>query len=115
MAYIQIRSANFANVHVRLDGSGVTHPDNGGGTVNCQYGGGPWETYTRVNNADGTVSFQAMSFASVFLRMDGRGVTRPVDAGAIACKWAIHRRSLGKVQHRLERRRNLVAPVKRIR
>lgn len=83
MSYMHIRSANFPNVHVRLDGTGVTHPtDDGGGTVNCQYGAGPYETYTMINNADGTVSFQSMPFPNVFLRMDGRGVTQPRDNGS---------------------------------
>jgi hypothetical protein len=82
MTYVQLRSAGFPNVHVRLDGSGVTHflPP-GGGVVNCQYGAGSLETFTRVDNTDGTVSFRSLPYNNVFLRMDGTGVIQPTGAG----------------------------------
>jgi hypothetical protein len=42
-----IRSMVFSNVHLRMDGTGVTSfSGSGGGTVNCQYGVGPWEKFT---------------------------------------------------------------------
>jgi len=43
---VAIASVQFPNVYLRMDGSGVTSPTGpGGGTVNCQYGVGPWEQF----------------------------------------------------------------------
>jgi len=82
MTLVQIRSAQFSNVLLRLDGHDVSHPTpDGGGTVNCQYGPGPWETFRQIDNVDGTVSFESYSFANVFLRMAGAGVTHPLGNG----------------------------------
>lgn len=43
-----IRSLEFAKVHLRVDGSGVTGQPPGGGTVNCQFGMGAWEKFRLV-------------------------------------------------------------------
>ena len=41
-----IASVQFPNVHLRMDGRGLTSMTGpGGGTVNCQYGVGPWEKF----------------------------------------------------------------------
>jgi len=46
---VAIRSVAFPNVHLRVDGSGITQPvDAGGGTVNCQFGVGAWEKFQLV-------------------------------------------------------------------
>lgn len=77
-----IKSAQFDNVFLRLDGTGVTKPTgSGGGVANAQYGAGPWEAFNIVVNTDGTVSIASVAFPGVFLRMDGTGVTEPVGPG----------------------------------
>jgi phospholipase C len=82
MSTIRFRSAQFSNVYLRIDGTGVTHPvAPGAGVVNCQYGAGPWETHELVIHQDGTVSIASTAFPNVFLRLDGSGLTRPVAPG----------------------------------
>jgi Vacuolar protein sorting-associated protein 62 len=54
----------------------------GGGVANCQYGAGPYETLDVVSQSDGTVTIGSTTFSNVFLRMDGRDVIRPMDAGS---------------------------------
>ena len=46
---ITLESAHFDNVFLRMDGNGVTSMTGpGGGTVNCQFGVGPWEKFKLV-------------------------------------------------------------------
>ena len=40
-----IQSVEFPGVYLRMDGSGVIVPGAYGGTVNCQYGNGPFEMF----------------------------------------------------------------------
>lgn len=43
---VAIASAQFNNVYLRMDGSGVTQfAGSGAGTINCQQGVGPWERF----------------------------------------------------------------------
>jgi hypothetical protein len=43
---VQIASAAFPGVFLRLDGTGLTQPRAaGGGTANCQFGAGSWERF----------------------------------------------------------------------
>jgi hypothetical protein len=77
-----IRSATFPGVYLRLDGNGITHPvGEGGGTVNCQYGAGPYETLDLVSHPDGTVTIGSTTFPNVFLRLAGPGITGYLDSG----------------------------------
>jgi hypothetical protein len=72
------------NGFLRMDGRGVaSFSAGGGGTVNCQAPGseGAWEQFEIVEHADGTVNIASVAFPSVFLRMDGRGVTSFSEGG----------------------------------
>ncbi len=72
---VAIESVPFANVYLRMDGTGVTSPQgSGAGTVNCQYGIGSWEKF-RIHKEDVGYSFESVNFAGVYLRMDAYGVT----------------------------------------
>src|SRR5579859_2726650 len=47
---VSIASVTFPNVFLRMDGRGVTSfSGNGGGTVNCQYGTGSWQSFFLVS------------------------------------------------------------------
>jgi len=71
-----IRSAQFPNAYLRMDGTGVTgFVGPGAGTVNCQFGAGSWEKFLFVPQSDGSVAIGSLQFPGVFLRMDGTGVT----------------------------------------
>jgi hypothetical protein len=87
---VTIRSTFFKNVYLRMDGTGVTAvTDNGGGTVNCQYGPGPWTTFKVHSQADGSYSFESAAFPNVFLRMDGNGVpTTQAGGGVVNCQYS---------------------------
>jgi hypothetical protein len=79
---VAIRSAEFPNVYVRMDGRDATQFDSAGrGVVNCQYGVGAWERFWLQNNSDGTVSFRSAQFADAYLRLDGSGVSQFNAAG----------------------------------
>lgn len=81
--HTHIRSAFFNNCYLRLDGRGVTRPaDDGGGLANCQFGIGPYETFSEVTHPEGLVSFRSLAFEEVFLRMDARNATAPRDEGS---------------------------------
>jgi hypothetical protein len=80
---VTIGSTTFPNVFLRLDGSGITRSlDPGGGRANCQFSAGPYEKFRLVPQADGSTAIASTAFPNVFLRMDGRDVTRPMDAGS---------------------------------
>ncbi|MFL6115778.1 MAG: papain-like cysteine protease family protein [Catenulispora sp.] len=75
-------STAFPNVYLRLDGRGVTTTTSaGGGTVNAQYGAGPYESYKLHTNSDGSYSFESAAFPNVYLRLDGTGVTSTTSTG----------------------------------
>jgi len=72
MPYNNIKSAAFPNVFLRMDGSGVTSfSANGGGTVNCQYTAGPWESFNIVQQSDGSVQIASGAFPDVFFEWMG--------------------------------------------
>jgi hypothetical protein len=87
-----IRSVNFPNAFLRLDGSGVTASQGAGvGTVNCQYyssGTYPnsqadFEVFELLNVLASTPfeeediqSLKSTAFPQVFLRIDGSNVTQ---------------------------------------
>ncbi|QLY28344.1 fascin domain-containing protein [Nocardia huaxiensis] len=79
---ITLRSTAFANVYLRLDGSGVSSPaDYGGGLVNCQYTAGSYEQFRVRPQSDGSHAFESVAFPKVYLRMDGSGVTTQTTSG----------------------------------
>ncbi|MTL14594.1 hypothetical protein GL307_24505 [Nocardia seriolae] len=87
---ITIRSTAFANVYVRLDGSGVTAAtDQGGGTVNCQYNAASYERFRVRPQRDGSYAFESVAFPNVVLRMDGSGVSTQTDngGGKVNCQY----------------------------
>jgi hypothetical protein len=75
-----------------MDGSGVTQPSGpGAGTINCQYGAGPWEQFDLLDAGGGAVGIRSRAFQNVFLRMDGRGVTQPTGPGGgiVNCQYGM--------------------------
>jgi hypothetical protein len=85
---ISIRSTYYANVHLRMDGTGVTTTGPGGGKVNCQFGVGPREKYRVRPQTDGSYSFESVAFPKVYLRMDGTGVTTTgPGGGTVNCQF----------------------------
>ncbi|MBV9987696.1 MAG: hypothetical protein JO301_08450 [Chitinophagaceae bacterium] len=64
-----------------MDGGNCSTTTGAGcGTVNSQFGAGPWEFVNIVANADGTVSIASVHFPNVFLRINGPG-------GIVNCQW----------------------------
>ncbi|GAA3464540.1 hypothetical protein GCM10018963_65530 [Saccharothrix longispora] len=85
---ITIRSMSYANVYLRMDGTGVTADNYRGGTVNCQYGAGPKEKYRVRPQADGSYAFESAAFPKVYLWMDGTGVTTAGSGGgSVRCQF----------------------------
>ncbi|KDR79522.1 hypothetical protein GALMADRAFT_1363997 [Galerina marginata CBS 339.88] len=75
MTLVAIRSVQFPNRYVRLDGQGVsTLTGPGGGKVNTQTFIGTYETFILQLNDDKTVSFGSTVFKDVFIRMSAAGV-----------------------------------------
>ncbi|MFF7701123.1 fascin domain-containing protein [Streptomyces lydicus] len=75
-------SVAFPHVFLRMDGTGVPTSMAGGGTVNCQYGIGPYEKFRARGQADGSFSFESATFSNIFLRMvTGSGVTTATGPG----------------------------------
>ena len=69
---VALGSAAFPGVHLRMDGSDVTTwTGDGGGTVNCQSGLGPWERFRLEPQADGSVAVASVAFPGVYLRVNG--------------------------------------------
>jgi hypothetical protein len=89
---VALRSAQFLNVDLRMDGSGVTAFSGlGGGTVNCQFGVGAWERFRLEPQTDGTVAIASLAFPGVYLRMDGNGVTAfsGLGGGTVNCQFGV--------------------------
>ncbi|MFF4174061.1 hypothetical protein [Streptomyces sp. NPDC001744] len=91
-APITIQSTFFPNVYLRMDGTGVTSfAGPGAGTVDCQYGTGPWTSYKVRPQADGSYAFESTAFPNVFLRMDGAGVPATMAGGGkVNCQYGAH-------------------------
>ena len=90
---ITLSCPTFPGVYLRMDGSGLTQPlDAGGGTVNCQYGAHSWEQLQIVPQPNGTLGIASLAFPGVYLRMDGRGVTRPTGpgGGVVNCQYGAY-------------------------
>ncbi len=78
---VVIGSVAYPGTYLRMDGRGVTKTtDEGGGTDNCQFGAFSWEKF-KVHEKDGTYQFESVAFPGVYLRMDGREVTKTTDEG----------------------------------
>ena len=87
---VTILSTYFANVYLRMDGTGVAAPTGpGGGTVNCAYNAGAWEKFKVRQQSDGSYAFESAAFPNVFLRMDGNGVTTQTanGGGTVNCQY----------------------------
>jgi hypothetical protein len=63
---VTILSTYFANVYLRMDGTGVTAVTGpGGGTVNCAYNVGAWEQFRVRPQIDGSYAFESVAFPNV--------------------------------------------------
>lgn len=70
-----IASTAFSNVFLRMDSRSVHGFSNdGNGTVNCQFGAGPYELFRLERQSDGTQAIASVNFPGTYLRVDGRGV-----------------------------------------
>ena len=80
---VVIESARWNNVYIRLDGSGMNQfLGPGGGTVNCQYGAKPYETfYLKEEDEPGVHSIVSVPFPHCRIRIDGNGVTQYSGSG----------------------------------
>lgn len=79
---VMIGSTQFANVFLRMDGTGVSEfAASGSGTVNCQFGALEFEQFIMVSVAEGIVAFEALQFPKTYLRLDGTGATSSKDSG----------------------------------
>ncbi|MCG6492964.1 hypothetical protein [Kitasatospora sp. A2-31] len=89
---VTIHSTHYPNVHLRLDGTGVTaFTGSGGGRVNCQYGAGSWTSLRVRPQSDGSYAFESVAFPNVFLRMDGAGVPGTMaGGGTVNCQFGAH-------------------------
>jgi phospholipase C len=89
---LTIQSTFFPNIYLRMDGTGVTSFDGAGaGTVNCQYGPGPWTSFKVRPQADGTFAFESAAFPNVFLRLDGADVPASMAGGGkVNCQYGAH-------------------------
>ncbi|MCF1467237.1 hypothetical protein GOZ90_01005 [Agrobacterium vitis] len=81
---VTIRSNQFPEIYLRMDGRNVSYGlDGGGGLVNGQTNApGPYEHFVLVPQADGTVAIQSKAFPGIYLRLDGSHVTKFEDAGS---------------------------------
>ena len=90
---IALESVSFPNVFLRMDGSGVrSTSDRGTGTVNCQFGAGPWEKFRKRTQSDGTVAFESAAFPGVYLRMDAESIGEFGSAsgvGTVNCQFGV--------------------------
>lgn len=86
-----IQSAQFPDVYLRMDGSGVTgFTGSGAGIVNCQFTAGPYELFLLQEdpNTPDVFTIQSVQFPGVYLRMDGSGVTTVGEgAGIVNCQF----------------------------
>ena len=72
---VEIQSASFSDVLIRLDGRGMSHFDgNGGGLVNCQYTASTFERFYLQRESNGCYSFRSVQFPHCYIRLDGENV-----------------------------------------
>lgn len=90
---LNICSATFSNVYLRMDGDSVTRKtDPGAGVVNCQVGASAKEVFKLTEYDDQTYTIESMHSPGVFLRMDGAGVTKynGPDLGTVNCQFGAY-------------------------
>ena len=80
---IIIMSAQFKDVFLRMDGSGITAASgSGAGTVNCQKTLSATAQFMVRKTDNNTFTFESVAFPGVYLRMDGGNVRSKSNAGA---------------------------------
>jgi hypothetical protein len=87
-----IASMDFPNVYLRMNGGSVNAGATIGGTVNCQCGAGAWETFRLEHQPDdGTYAIESFAIPSVYLRLDGAGLTAPTPSGGgiVNCRFTV--------------------------
>lgn len=91
MAAKVIQSAAFPGVYLRMDGTGLTKGEpGGGGVVNCQFGTGPLMEFEVEHVLSLFVLIRSVQFPKVYLRFDSQGVTGPSGAGGgvVNCQYS---------------------------
>jgi hypothetical protein len=90
---VALASVAFPNVYLRMDGRGIrSASDSGAGTVNCQFGVGPWEKFHQHLQLDGTVTFESTAFPGVYLRVDARDIGEfgwAAGTGTVNCQFGV--------------------------
>ena len=87
---VVITSAQFKNVFIRLDGSGMKKFEGpGGGVVNCQFGQRGFERFVMHKRPNGAFVFQSVSFPHCLIRLDGSQVVKlqPSGSGIVNCQY----------------------------
>ena len=85
---VEIQSANFSDVFIRLDGRGMSHFDgNGGGLVNCQYTAGTFESFYLQRESHGSYSFRSVQFPHCYIRLGGENVHSSSGSGGGTVNW----------------------------
>ena len=87
---VEIQSASFSDIFIRLDGRGMSHFDrNGGGLVNCQYTAGTFERFYLQRESNGSFSFRSVQFPHCYIRLDGENVHSWSESGegTVNCQW----------------------------
>ena len=80
---VVIESAQFKDVFIRLDGSGMKKFEGpGGGVVNCQFRQRSYERFEMHKNPNGAFVFQSVSFPHCLIRLNGSGVVKFEGAGS---------------------------------
>lgn len=84
-----LESVDYPGVFLRMDGNGIrSFAGSGGGTVNCQWGAGPWERFKLNIQEDGSYTIESVAFPNVVLRMDGSNpADKEEDFGSVNCQF----------------------------
>ena len=83
---VVIRSAQWPNIFVRMDGSDMTKfNSSGGGIVNCQYGAFAYETFFFEKWCDDMITFRSYTFPHCYIRLDGTEVKSRQGSGSGTC------------------------------
>ena len=87
---VEIKSASFKNVFIRLDSKGMSQfAGAGGGEVNCQFSARSYERFFLKKEVNGSYSFRSVRFPHCYIRLDGSGVhSHSAGGGGIVnCQW----------------------------
>ena len=90
---VAIRSVQFPNANVHLNGASMSHAEpQGGGVVNCQFSGlsvSRSEAFLLGTKVDGHYHFRSEEFSNCYIRLDGRGVTKFTGpgGGTVNCQY----------------------------